>query len=102
MHPAVLPSFTSTRRGATLTRSVDDLDTLVDDLWLQLVDFDEFIALGDVALGAFEWPELDERSGAALSYTSGTRYVGIHLRCTSRYETHQTRTATGRAASRRC
>lgn len=36
------------------------------------IDFDEFIKLGDSTLSSFEWPELDERSGAALCYTSGT------------------------------
>ena len=33
------------------------------------MDFDEFLATGDKT---FEWPLLDERSGAALCYTSGT------------------------------
>jgi len=36
------------------------------------MDFDEFLKLGDPKLDEFVWPELDDRSGAALCYTSGT------------------------------
>lgn len=34
-----------------------------------IMDFDEFLATGDAS---YDWPELDEKSGAALCYTSGT------------------------------
>ena len=36
------------------------------------MDFDQFIKTGDATLSHFVWPQLDERSGAALCYTSGT------------------------------
>jgi len=35
----------------------------------KFVDFDDFLKTGD---DSYDWPELDERSGAALCYTSGT------------------------------